>query len=69
MTTRNPLQQLQDAGQSVWFDNVGRGLIQSGELQRLIDLGVTGLTSNPTIFERAITGSSDAPKWSMPVEY
>ena len=36
-----------------------RGLLASGELQRLIDLGVTGLTSNPTTFEKAISGSTD----------
>ena len=46
-------------GQSIWYDNIRRGLIDSGELQRLIDMGVTGLTSNPTIFEKAIAGSTD----------
>jgi len=45
-------------GQSVWFDNIERGLIESGALQHLIDSGVVGITSNPTIFEKAITGSS-----------
>ena len=46
-------------GQSIWYDNIRRGLIQSGELKRLIDLGISGLTSNPTIFEKAIAGSTD----------
>jgi transaldolase len=55
----NSLKNIQKHGQSVWYDNVSRGLIESGELQRLIDLGVTGLTSNPTIFQKAITGSND----------
>ena len=55
----NSLQELQSLGQSVWFDNIRRGFIKSGELQRLIDLGVSGLTSNPSIFEKAITGSAD----------
>ncbi len=55
----NSLQELQKLGQSVWFDNVRRGFIKSGELQRLIDIGVSGLTSNPSIFEKAITGSAD----------
>ena len=55
----NPVQEVQRLGQSIWYDNIRRGLIKSGELQRLIDLGVTGLTSNPTIFERAIAGSTD----------
>jgi transaldolase len=57
--TLNPIQQLGRLGQSVWYDNIRRGLIESGELQRLIDLGVTGLTSNPTIFQKAIAESSD----------
>ena len=55
----NPAQEVQRLGQSVWYDNMRRGLIESGELQRLIDLGVSGLTSNPTIFEKAIAGSTD----------
>jgi len=47
-------------GQSVWYDYIRRSLITSGELQRLIDEdGLRGMTSNPTIFEKAITGSSD----------
>ena len=55
----NSIQKLQSLGQSVWYDNMRRGLITSGELQRLIDLGVSGLTSNPMIFEKAIAGSND----------
>ena len=55
----NPLQQVNALGQSVWYDNIRRGHIKSGELQRLIDSGITGLTSNPTIFEKAIAGSAD----------
>ena len=55
----NSVQQLENLGQAVWYDNMHRGLITSGELQRLIDLGVRGLTSNPTIFEKAIAGSDD----------
>ena len=50
---------LQSLGQSIWYDNVRRGLLRSGGLNRLIDLGVSGLTSNPTIFEKAIAGSND----------
>jgi transaldolase len=51
---------LLECGQSVWYDNIRRGLIISGELQRLIDAdGVRGLTSNPAIFEKAISGSDD----------
>ena len=55
----NAVEQVSALGQSVWYDNIRRGLIESGELQRLIDVGVTGLTSNPTIFEKAIAGSAD----------
>jgi len=57
---KNPLQRLADFGQSVWLDNIRRGLITSGELQRMIDEdGVVGVTANPTIFEKAISGSAD----------
>ena len=55
----NAIDDVKGLGQAVWYGNIRRGVIESGELQRLIDLGVTGLTSNPTIFEKAITGSSD----------
>jgi transaldolase / glucose-6-phosphate isomerase len=60
VTHKNPLKDLHRFGVSVWYDNVSRGLISSGELKRLIDEdGVRGLTSNPTIFEKAIGGSAD----------
>ena len=55
----NALQEVQRLGQSIWYDNIRRGLIKSGELMSLIDLGVSGVTSNPTIFEKAIAGSTD----------
>lgn len=49
-------QQLHDLGQSLWLDNITRGLLTSGTLGRYIsELSVTGLTSNPTIFEHAIS--------------
>ena len=57
--TANSLQALRRHGQSVWYDNMFRALIGSGELQRLIDSGVTGLTSNPTIFEKAVSSGDD----------
>jgi transaldolase len=51
-------QQLHDLGQSLWLDNITRGLLTSGTLARYIsELSVTGLTSNPTIFEHAIKDS------------
>ncbi|HLY65745.1 MAG TPA: bifunctional transaldolase/phosoglucose isomerase [Chloroflexota bacterium] len=56
----NPLVELQIQGQSVWYDNIRRGLISSGELKRLIDEdGVVGVTSNPAIFEKAIGGGNE----------
>ena len=55
----NTLHEVQRLGQSIWYDNIRRGLIKSGELTSLIDLGVSGVTSNPTIFEKAIAGSTD----------
>ena len=56
----NPLRGLESLGQSVWIDYIRRGMILSGELEHLIeDDGVTGVTSNPSIFEKAIAGSND----------
>src|SRR3954447_9551378 len=55
-----PTQQLHEAGQSLWLDNITRALLTSGTLKHYIDdLSVTGLTSNPTIFDNAIKNSSD----------
>ncbi len=54
------LQKLREIGQSFWLDNLSRNLINSGELKRLIaEDGITGITSNPTIFQKAISGSKD----------
>ncbi|MGA2285828.1 MAG: bifunctional transaldolase/phosoglucose isomerase, partial [Dehalococcoidia bacterium] len=56
----NPPHALREQGQSVWLDYVRRGLIESGELKRLMDeFAVAGITSNPTIFNKAISGSTD----------
>ena len=53
-------EQLHEAGQSIWLDNITRALLASGGLQHYItELSVTGLTSNPTIFEQAIKASPD----------
>ena len=46
-------------GQSTWVDYISRDMLANGELERLVEDGVTGLTSNPTIFEKAISGSPD----------
>jgi transaldolase/glucose-6-phosphate isomerase len=53
------LTQLNDVGQSIWLDNIRRSMFASGELHRLIDSGLRGMTSNPTIFEKAIGSGSD----------
>src|SRR5664279_5188725 len=54
-----PTQLLHNLGQSLWLDNITRDLLNSGTLKRYIDeLSVTGLTSNPTIFDQAIKNST-----------
>ena len=56
----NPPVEVQQYGQSIWYDNIRRSLIESGELRRMIEEdGVLGVTSNPTIFQKAIGGSAD----------
>ena len=56
----NPLRALRQRGQSVWLDYISRRLINDGTLQRLIsEDGLAGMTSNPTIFDKAIAGSGD----------
>lgn len=56
---KNPqLEKLNKLGQSVWYDNLSRDVLNSGELKSLIDQGVSGLTSNPTIFKNAIADSN-----------
>jgi hypothetical protein len=69
--TMKATQILHDLGQSLWLDNITRDLLDSSTLQRYIDeLSVTGLTSNPTIFDQAIkhstaydTSSACRPSW------
>ncbi|MGE5221388.1 MAG: bifunctional transaldolase/phosoglucose isomerase, partial [Omnitrophica WOR_2 bacterium] len=57
---KNPLLDLQRLGQSIWLDYLRRGMIVSGELDELIENdGLRGMTSNPAIFEKAISGSHD----------
>ncbi len=56
----NPLVELGKLGQSVWYDNIRRAMLDNGELAAKIkDDGLRGMTSNPTIFEKAIAGSTD----------
>ncbi|MFM7372631.1 MAG: transaldolase family protein, partial [Sphaerospermopsis kisseleviana] len=54
----NHLLEIKNHGQSIWMDNLSRDIIQSGELQNLVEnQGISGITSNPAIFEKAITGN------------
>ena len=53
------MQELAEFGQSVWLDYISRSLIDSGKLQEMIDNGVRGMTSNPSIFDKAISNSAD----------
>src|SRR5271155_5313262 len=57
--TQNPLKELLNFGQSAWLDYIRRDLLTTGELKRMIESdGLRGMTSNPSIFEKAITGST-----------
>jgi transaldolase/glucose-6-phosphate isomerase len=59
-TSLNPLERLHDFGQAVWLDFLSRRFIAEGGLKKLIETdGLTGVTSNPSIFEKAIAGSTD----------
>ena len=53
------IQELAELGQAIWLDYIQRGFIKDGSLQKLIDQGLRGITSNPTIFEKAIAHSQD----------
>ncbi len=55
----NALQQMFEQGQSPWIDNITRNMLQTGELQKRIDQGIVGLTSNPTIFQKAIGSGAE----------
>ena len=57
MATR--IQQIRDLGQAIWFDFISRDLLESGKLLKLVREGVTGVTSNPTIFQKAISTGTD----------
>ncbi len=60
MSPINPLRQLSAFGQSVWYDNIQRSLLNSGQLSQMIaGADLRGITSNPAIFEKAIGNSTD----------
>ena len=55
----NAIERVQERGQSIWLDFVRRGIIRSGEFKQMVASGITGLTANPSILEKAIVGSDD----------
>ncbi len=59
MTETNRLHELHDLGQSPWLDNLRRGWLTDGELARWVERGIRGLTSNPSIFAKAISSGTD----------
>jgi len=59
MTDTNRLHELHELGQSPWLDNLRRGWLTNGELARWVDRGIRGLTSNPSIFAKAISSGTD----------
>lgn len=56
---KTAIHKLNEFGQSVWIDNINRHMLKSGRLKEMIGLGLRGMTSNPTIFEKAIISGSD----------
>ncbi|HTP11106.1 MAG TPA: transaldolase [Anaerolineae bacterium] len=63
----NNIQKLAELGQSIWIDNIQRKMLTGGGLQAMIDEGLLGMTSNPTIFEKAIGNSSDYDEAMRPL--
>lgn len=57
--TDSTIRELNEFGQSVWIDNISRSMIRTGKLKQMINLGLCGMTSNPTIFDKAISSSTD----------
>ncbi|NJO78678.1 MAG: transaldolase [Cyanobacteria bacterium RM1_2_2] len=60
--TANHLLEIKQYGQSIWMDNLTRDLIESGELKKLTENGISGITSNPAIFQKAIAGNATYDK-------
>ncbi|MES0363761.1 MAG: transaldolase [Desulfobacteria bacterium] len=58
MDTNNNLKALLALGQSPWYDNIDRRIIENGKMEDLFAVGITGVTSNPSIFEKAVNGSA-----------
>ena len=58
MSDNSPIKQANRLGQSIWLDSISREMISTGELKALVERGVTGVTSNPTIFQKAVSDGS-----------
>ena len=63
----NNIQKAKENGQSIWLDSISRQMLNSGGLQKFVELGVNGVTSNPSIFDNALA-ESDAYDESL-IEY
>ena len=61
--TKTKMHELADLGQSFWLDNMSRAMIEQGKLKSMIDQGLRGQTSNPTIFEKAM---ASGPEYEAP---
>jgi transaldolase len=59
---QSKMQELADFGQSIWLDYISRSLIETGKLKSMIAQGLRGMTSNPTIFDKAVSASADYDK-------
>ena len=57
--SQTTIKELAELGQSVWLDHINRSLLDSGKLKKLIDQGLRGMTSNPSIFNQVISNSHD----------
>jgi len=56
---KTSIQELNTFGQSVWLDNINRSMLRTGKLKQMIELGLCGMTSNPTIFDKALSSGAD----------
>ena len=66
----NAIQQLVEAGQSLWYDNIQRQLLENGAMKKMIEQGdIRGVTSNPSIFHNAISKSKDYDASIMPMAW
>ena len=65
-----PIQKLTSLGQSLWYDNIQRKLLETGELKAMIERGdIRGVTSNPTIFQNAIAKTNDYDAALLPLAW